>query len=230
MSNSQEQQGKTKNDTAWEKIFQDYSVLDKLSQYGFFEIDSATINQFRESRLMAKFDHSINRPKIFKDNSLSILPVSRNKYKIGYFDAYCKVSYDSDSKPTCVEPIELETIDYTNLSSETSVLSCAFNTGIIADLLNDVEAKMGEIKYFLIRQLYYPYRLWLNKINKKIVPALITYSNSSSIFSCFIYKFADDANYNSIRLVDKKEYIMTPERITSEDVSEVFESIGRRHR
>jgi len=137
------------------------------------------------------------------------------------------------------------------------VLSCAFNTGIIADLLDDgevhytvsgrmstgdfgffikntltedaynifvansqceidagfesnntfliVEAKMGELKDFLIRQLYYPYRLWLSKINKKIVPALITYSNSSSIFSCFIYNFADDADYNSIILVDKKE-------------------------
>ncbi|WP_446403043.1 type II restriction enzyme [Coleofasciculus sp. C1-SOL-03] len=44
MSNSQEQQGKTNNDVAWEKIFQDYSVLDRLSQDGFFEIDSATIN------------------------------------------------------------------------------------------------------------------------------------------------------------------------------------------
>ncbi|MEQ9372474.1 MAG: translation elongation factor [Coleofasciculus chthonoplastes F3-SA18-01] len=277
MNNSQEKIEKTKNDVAWEKIFQDYSVLDRLSQDGFFEIDSVTINQFRESRLMAKFDHSINRPKIFKDNNLSILPVSRNTYKIGYFDAYLKVNYDSGSEPIEVEPTELETIDYTNLSSESSVLSCAFNTGIIADLLDDgevhytvsgrmstgdfcffinntlnedaynmfvtnsqceidagfesnnyfliVEAKMGEVKDFLIRQLYYPYKLWSNKINKKVVPALITYSNSTSIFSCFIYEFTNNLSYNSIELVEKKDYIMTPERITSEDLSEVFKSI-----
>jgi len=52
----QEKTKKTKNDEAWEKIFERYGVLDEISKMGYFKIDSQAINEFRESRLMAKFD------------------------------------------------------------------------------------------------------------------------------------------------------------------------------
>lgn len=48
-----------------------------------------------------------------------------------------------------------------------------------------LEAKLYNVDDFLIRQLYYPYRLWSNKIKKKVIPALMTYSNSNNIFSFF---------------------------------------------
>jgi hypothetical protein len=43
----------------------------------FFEITAIQINEFREAGLMTKFDHSINLPKIFSDNGLAILPITR---------------------------------------------------------------------------------------------------------------------------------------------------------
>lgn len=37
---------------------------------------------------MAKFDHTINLPKIFADNQLAILPITRGDYVIFHLDAY----------------------------------------------------------------------------------------------------------------------------------------------
>lgn len=127
-----------KNNIAWETLFQRYSILDIIAKQGYFEIEATQINEERESRLMAKFDHSDNLPQIFKNNKLSILPISRSKYIIGYFDTYLNVEYSTDTELIEIEfPPEIESIDYTHLYSEASAISCAFNTGIIDDLLGE---------------------------------------------------------------------------------------------
>lgn len=280
MSNSNSESGLTKNDNAWQQLFEEHSILEIIDEQGYFEIDSATINKLRESRLMAKFDHYANLPKIFKDNNISILPISRSKYILGRFNTYYQVQYDHALEAIPVDfPNTIESIDYTNLYSESSALSCAFNTGIINDLMSNedsfhtvygrmstgnfsfnienivdkticnikvdnsqceidagfesanyfliVEAKLYEIiDDFLIRQLYYPYRLWSNKIhNKKVIPALMTYSNSRNMFSFFIYDFEQIDNYNSIKLIEQKNYVIAPEIITHEEISELFKSL-----
>jgi hypothetical protein len=92
MSDKNTKKAKNKNDIAWEALFEKYSILEKINEIGYFEIESNSINEFRESRLMAKFDHYHTLPKIFKQHKLSILPISRNKYIIGRFDTYLNVS------------------------------------------------------------------------------------------------------------------------------------------
>ncbi|MBD2666094.1 hypothetical protein B6N60_01774 [Richelia sinica FACHB-800] len=270
----------SKNDTAWEKLFLKYNILEEISKTGFFEIESSSINEFRESRLMAKFDHYDTLPKIFKKNGLSILSISRNKYIIGKFDAYLKVIYDNKIEAIPVDfPTGIESIDYTNLYSESSALSCAFNTGIMNDLVNGedlyhtvygrmstgvfkfsinkivddlqhtievnnaqceidagfesehyfllLEAKLYDVDDFLVRQLYYPYRLWSSKITtKEVIPVLMTYSNSTNIFSFFIYKFNDITNYNSIKLLEQRNYVIAPEIITHDDVDKIFNCVN----
>ncbi len=258
----------TKNDEAWERLFEKYQILEEVNKNGCFKIEASQINQERESRLMAKFDHIVNLPKIFKDNNLSILPLSRSQYIIGNFHIHLPVKYNLEIQTIPWRfPREIETIDYTNLYSENSALLCAFNIGIIDDLvgsktkftvsgrmstgtfdfsikncINDqshsinvtnsqceidggfetddclilIEAKNYRVEDFLIRQLYYPYRLWSNKISKKVVPILMTYSND--IFSFFIYEFADISDYNSITLVEQKNYEIASEEIQGTDI------------
>lgn len=70
------------NDTAWERLFDKYHILDKIEHQGQFAISAAQIKEFREPRLMTKFDHKINLPEIFAENHLSILPVTRGDYVI----------------------------------------------------------------------------------------------------------------------------------------------------
>ncbi|MEG4588063.1 translation elongation factor [Microcoleus sp. MOSTC5] len=271
MSKSQ----KTANDKAWEILFERHKILEEVEKNGFFEIASGQINQERESRLMAKFDHSVNLPEIFRDNHLSILPISRSKYVIGKFDTHLKVKYDSKIEVIPFEfPPGIESIDYTNLYSESSALHCAFTIGIIDDLFGEktaytvsgrmsteafdfniinsiankpysikvknsqceidagfesnnyfllIEAKNYAIDDFLIRQLYYPYRLWSKKMAKKVIPVLMTYSND--LFSFFIYEFSNDEDYNSLKLREQKNYTIAPEEIQRSDVDRVFNNI-----
>ncbi|MDJ0553880.1 MAG: hypothetical protein QNJ68_05490 [Microcoleaceae cyanobacterium MO_207.B10] len=211
----------SKNDVAWKKLFDEYKILEEVNKNGYFQIKASQINQERESRLMAKFDHIVNLQKIFRDNNLSILPMSRSQYIIGHFDTDLPVQYNPEIEIIPWQfPPDIESIDYRNLYSENSALLCAFNLGIIDDLVGAeakftisgrmstgsfkfsiinsqanqpysinfenyqceidagfetdnylilIEAKNYKVEDFLIRQLYYPYRLWLEKISKKVV-------------------------------------------------------------
>lgn len=222
---------------------------------------------------MAKFDHRSNLPKIFKDNNLSILPISRSKYLISFFETYQTVQYDKDAIEKVVSfPENIETIDCTNLYSESAVLNCAFHAGIIDEIAEDTvhhtisgrmstgsfkfqidssvgsytispievensqceidggfegkdclvlfEVKKYSVDDFLIRQLYYPYRLWREKTRKVIKPVLLTYSND--VFSFFVYRFKDPFCYNSLELVKQVNYSFNQEEITRDDVNNVF--------
>ena len=263
----------TKNDVAWDKIFLKYNILNQVEDDGFFEIRSKQINEFRESRLMTKFDHLINRPAIFQNNNLSILPNSRSSYVIGKFQTHEQISY-SDQKPKSVDSLNYESIEHTNLYSESSSLLYAFNSGIMDDLvgedvaltlagrmsskefdfeinnsINDelfpinvqnsqieidagfesdsslilVEAKNTQVDDFLVRQIYYPYRLWENRVDKNIVNVFMTYSND--IFSFFLYEFKNKMEYNSLELIKQVDYIIAPENIELNNVKEIFENV-----
>lgn len=68
------------NDRAWEQLFDKYHILDEISNNGSFTISAEQIKEFREPRLMTKFDHKVNLPKVFADNGLAILPITRGDY------------------------------------------------------------------------------------------------------------------------------------------------------
>lgn len=268
---------KTKNDVAWEALFDQLKILEHIAEFGSFEISSSQINRVRESRLMAKFDHFVNLPFIFRQNDLSILPISRSKYLIGHFSIHSQMKLDKiEGEPILVDfPDEIESIDYSNIYSENVAVNCAFLTGMINDLIGEaafhtvsgrmstgcfdfhignkninsspykirvensqceidsgfesenylilIEAKNYFISDFLVRQLYYPYRLWEGKTTKKILPVIMTFSND--IFSFFVFEFRELNNYNSICLINRKDYFISSEPISLEDVSSIVSSI-----
>ncbi len=87
-----------------------------------------------------------------------------------------------------------------------------------------IEAKNSLSEDFLVRQIYYPYRLWQNKINKKVKPVFMTYSND--IFSLYEYEFQDPMNYNSLILIKQKNYSIQREDITLEDIIKIMNTIN----
>ncbi|MCT4688092.1 type II restriction enzyme [Vallitalea sp.] len=50
---------KTKNDKAWELLFQKYNIVNSVDKNGYVNIKSEQINEFREARLMTKFDKNV---------------------------------------------------------------------------------------------------------------------------------------------------------------------------
>lgn len=261
-----------KNDIAWKKLFNELKILNAIQKTGSFKISSKQINQHRESRLMTKFNHTTNLPKLLSDNDLSILPISRGEYLIGPFEAYTKLEYQKSLKPKIVNfPKNIQSIDFSNIYSEAAALNCSFVTGIINEIAGEIclptlsgrmstsefdysiknkttsknfnisvsdsqceidggyeckssliiiEAKNYLVDNFLIRQLYYPYRLWENRVKKPVIPVFLTYSNN--IFSFFIYEFEQKFHYNSLVLKEQKNFIIAPEKITIEEIKNVL--------
>ena len=151
------------NDIAWEKLFEKYDILKQIDVQGRFEISAHQIKEFREPRIMAKFDRTIDLPKIFLDNQLAILPITRGDYVISHFDAYHKFEANNEKKIMRMSlPSYIQSLDYSNVPSEAIALNCAIVSGIIADFLGDeyivptVSGRMGSGSFtFDIRPLSY---------------------------------------------------------------------------
>lgn len=262
---------KSKNDIAWEKIFEKYNIIDDVLNNGHSIISSTNINEFREARLMTKFDHKSQLPKLFADNNLSILPTSRGGYVIGNFETFSDFNIDNVAITPIEFPTFLESLDYRDITSEATAINCAFVSKILHDFteedsllptvsgrmssssfdfninsgtglfnvnvgnsqieidggyegdnsLNLIEAKNYISDDFLVRQLYYPYKLWIGKLHKQVRPIFLTYTNGT--FHLREYAFTDINHYNSLILVKHKKYVVQDGAINIEIVQEILD-------
>ena len=247
------------NDIAWQTLFDRYDILGNIEKSGQFIISSNQIKEFREPRLMTKFDHKINLPTIFADNGLAILPISRGDYVISSFSAYKEFEPPVTDVQRVSIPAHIQSLMPQFLVSEAIALNCASACGILSDFLEDdalvptvngrmssgnfgfdIETKLGvkrvdvvnsqieidaayeginclslfEAKRdlsddFLVRQLYYPFRVWRERVTKPVKPVFLVFSNG--MFNLYQYEFDDPQNYNSLRLVKQRNYMIATE-------------------
>ncbi len=247
------------NNAAWESLFDKYHILAEIEQNGQFIISANQIKEFREPRLMTKFDHKINLPKIFVSNNLAILPISRGDYVISSFSAYEEFDEPSRDVQKISIPAHIQSLMPQFLVSEAIALNCANACGILNDFLEDdelvptvsgrmssgnfefgintalgtknitvnnsqieidaayegihylslFEAKRDLADDFLVRQLYYPFRVWSERVTKTVKPVFLIFSNG--MFKLYQYQFEDPQNYNSLRLVKQKNYVIATE-------------------
>lgn len=86
-----------------------------------------------------------------------------------------------------------------------------------------VEAKNETVNDFLVRQLYYPYRLWAGRTRKEVIPVFLSYSND--VFSFYVFRFSTLANYNSIELVEQRKYQIGTSDIELQDIVVALERV-----
>src|SRR5690554_4761470 len=131
----------TKNNKAWITLFEKYQIPEIINSHGFFEINSSDINKFREARLMTKFDFKSQLPKVFSENELSILPISRGSYIISDINTFHNFEDNEIHIEHVNFPNYLESIDINKITSESTALNCAYVSGIIEDFVQDRELK-----------------------------------------------------------------------------------------
>lgn len=129
----------TKTDEAWNILFERLNILDEISHKGIFVISADEIKKEREPRLMAKFDHAINLPQIFRKNELAILPISRGDYVISRFNVYHTFETNKAPIQYFALPEYLQSINSENITSETIAINAAHASGILRDFLDDEE-------------------------------------------------------------------------------------------
>ena len=264
------------NKEAWEKLFEKYNIINEIEKQGYFKITAKQINEYREARLMTKFDNSATLPDLFKQNALSILPVTSNSYMIAKFKTYEKFEDNTQEIIKISFPDYIQSLDYNNITSEALAINCAYITKILEDFLEEdalvptVSGKMGSGNFefninkieknetinvvvensrleidggyegfnslalieaknylsddFMVRQLYYPYRLWKSKISKPVRPIYIVYSNG--IFNVYEYRFANDNDYSSIEFVQSKKYSIEDTDIEIQDIKSILDNVS----
>lgn len=262
------------NDTAWENLFSKYNILDTVRNQGEFIISANQIKEFREPRLMTKFDHKINLPSIFADNNLSILPITRGDYIISSFSAYKEFETPNTEVQRVSIPPHIQSLMPQFLVSEAIALNCANACGILNDFLEDdeivstvngrmssgtfdfnidtlagtksvtvnnsqieIDAAYEGINYlslfeakrdlsddFLVRQLYYPFRVWSSRVTKTVKPVFLIFSNG--IFNLYQYQFDAPNKYNSLRLIKQKNYVIATE-ISLADIESLMMTVSK---
>ena len=263
---------KTLNDLAWEKIFIKYKILQEINASNFYTIAAKEIKEYREPRLMTKFDHHSNLPSIFKDNNLSILPITRGDYIIAPMQVYKELD---ECKNVNIEyfnlPEHLHSLNYDDINSEAAAINCAYASGILEHFFNEeviptvngrmssgvfnfkiqneitnsmmaievvnsqieidggyeglnylylIEAKNALSSDYLVRQLYYPYRLWIRKIEKPVILVFMVYSNG--LFYLYEFAFTITEEINSVVLKKKGLYSLEPREISIDDIINVL--------
>ncbi len=87
------------------------------------------------------------------------------------------------------------------------------------DVFAIFEAKNEIVNDFHVRQLYYPYRAWIRRTRKQVVPIFMSYSNASSVFSIHVFRFSEDEEYNSIECVGQRKFQLIPGDIELRDIA-----------
>ena len=246
------------NEEAWNALFERYQIRERVEQDGSYRISADAIKEYREPRLMTKFDFRSQLPSAFKASQLSILPITRGDYIISDIKTFETLPDSSDVVLIDkVIPSNIESLDFSSITSEAIAINCAYVSDILSDfteeegLLPTVNSRMksdvfsfliershpnlnplavdvnnaqieidggfeGESSLilleaknkvcidFMVRQLYYPFRKWKNKVRKTVRPVFFEYSNG--IFHLREYEFADPACYNSLSLIKQKKY------------------------
>lgn len=247
------------NDDKWAYLFDKYNILEHIKNEGVAIITASQIKECREPRLMTKFDSKGNRPTIFKDNNLSILPRTRGEYVISSFAAYAELKEIEDTPRQVAIPEHIQSLTLDGLINESIALNCAYVCGILKDFLEEddllptvsgrmgtgnfsfrinkqggsceiavqraqieidaayeglnslilLEAKRALPEDFIVRQLYYPFRVWEKKVSKPVKPIFMSFSNG--LFRLYQYCFTDVMNYNSFSLVKQGSYMIMTE-------------------
>ena len=144
---------KSRNDRAWEALFEKYDILSHIESHGQFIISASQIKEYREPRLMAKFDHIINLPQIFAKNQIAILPVSRGDYMLSRFKAYQPFEGKNKSITRICLPANLQSLNANHIPSEAIAINCALASGMLADFLEEevlyatVSGRMGSGRF-----------------------------------------------------------------------------------
>lgn len=258
---------------AWEALLEKYNIIKEINDKGYFIITAKQIREFREPRLMAKWDSSESLPKILKKYKINILPISRSSYILSNFYLYKEIPelVEKEIQMQKVEIPEYESIDTENITSEANAINVLLLSNILDDFLNEennvttFSGRMGTGKFnfnverhksvpinievngaqceidggfennnsvvileaknivypdFHIRQLYFPYRLWEQKVKKPIRLLFSIYSNQ--IYRLLEYKFEELENYSSIYLVKEKNYSLQDTEINNQELYEEY--------
>ncbi|MDR2100001.1 MAG: hypothetical protein LBP40_04125 [Campylobacteraceae bacterium] len=135
-----------KNNKSWESIFSAYDILNHNFNVKPFKITADEIKNAtrhfgktseKEVRILCKQDSRNERPKIFIDNDLFLLPVKNGEYIILKGDGYIDISPINDMEEIYVSKLDFELRSSQIGNSEMQYLDFAYASSLIRTFAED---------------------------------------------------------------------------------------------
>ncbi len=122
---------------AWKQLIEKYDIVNQIHKKGVFRIRANQIKEFKEPRLMAKWDSSDSLPEVLRSNQINILPDSRSSYVLSDFLLYEKIPelQEHVTQMDHVDIPEYESVDINHISSEANAINVLILSGILDDFL-----------------------------------------------------------------------------------------------
>lgn len=134
------------NNNSWQKIFDDYNVLRHDFNFGPFELSAEQIKSScqnfkktteREVRILCKQDSRQDRPQIFIDNGLFILPKHNGHYYIMQGEGYVDIPDITSDIKSYNKKLDFELKSSFVGDSEMQNLDFAYANSLIRTFVND---------------------------------------------------------------------------------------------
>lgn len=131
--------GKITVNEAWRKLLEKYNILHKIEVNGSYIIAAKDIKEFKEPRLMTKWDSSEVLPQVLKQNNINMLPISRSAYIMGKFKLYEPLPALNESvvDMTRFKVPEYESLDINFINSESNAINVLLLSRILDDFLEE---------------------------------------------------------------------------------------------
>lgn len=136
----------SKNSASWEKIFADLNILKHDFNKAPFYLNAEQIKQCvkdfsktsqKEVRILCKQDSKEERPQIFIDNELFILPVKNGEYMICKGEGYIDIPSINTEAKGYKSKLDFELKSASVGDSEMQHLDFAYASSLIRTFLND---------------------------------------------------------------------------------------------
>lgn len=134
------------SDQSWEKIFADYHILEHDFNVEPFSLSAKQIKSAcqnfkktaeKEVRLLCKQDTRTDRPQIFIDNQLFLLPVKNGHYVIVRGEGYVDIPDITSTPQQYVSKLDFKLISSEIGDSEMQHLDFAYASSLIRTFLGD---------------------------------------------------------------------------------------------
>lgn len=127
---------------AWECVFYELDIVNKVNTYGYLDVTAATLKQLtgEEPRVLAKMDSKKQQPVIMRINNISMLAIDNGMYRLTKENPFIPIPDISSMRAYPIKKMEgLLTLDRFSkgVKTETMALDLAHYNSILDDCFGE---------------------------------------------------------------------------------------------
>ena len=195
-------------------------IISRFNAYHNFENESSDIIRVSLPLYIQSLDYSKIKSEAIALNCAIASGIIADFVEDGSLLATVSGRMGSGKFEFDIQTLNTKSFQHINVENSQIEIDAAYEG---ENYLTIFEAKRDLSKDSLVRQLYYPYRVWERKVTKKVKPVFLIYSNG--IYRMYEYAFENPNEYNSLVLVKQQNYSLEDTEISLNDIQTIMTTV-----